>query len=425
MGTIATVVLDDVDVTELAVSGSVVRSLNRVGLASVKFPASKLTDLYGTTVPNAGSYLKVYFENSTLGTTPVLWHHGRVMSREITGDRQSMYVEFNSADPLELWQWRPVRDDDGDFSLPEIIQTYEFAPQIVQAMFNNSVDTTLGGGGPPPTDAEGPLRMVLNSVAGGVKTMIGAPTDWPMTMAELATLLISTGLLDIVVTPIEFDAFDNYGQLDLYNGDYGTDLTGSVTLSYGMSDFNVQAFRWMTDMTSMCNKLWYYLGPRVGTADDPPGDQHWRANIQGDDPGLFYPPGGQLSPPASATNNQIGVRDYLSRQTYDVRMDIRIYDSRGTEAVVAHDLYRRLWQDEQFLRAYPRELLHVTPNRDFGIGLFDIGDLISVEIVPEALGGISGGQRVYGYTISWDSDDSVPAMSELQVSSDNEGGIST
>lgn len=420
MGTIATVVLDDVDVTELAVSGTVTRQLNRVGLASVRFPAVKLTELYGTTVPNAGSYLKVYFENDTLGTTPVLWHHGRVMSREITGDRNAIYVEFNSADPLELWQWRPVRDDDGDFSLPEIIQTYEFAPQIVQAMFNNSVDTTLGGGGPPPTDAEGPLRMRLNSVAGGTKTMIGAPTDWPMTMAELATLLVSTGLLDIVVTPIEFDAFDNYGQLDLYNGDFGNDLTGSVSLDYGVADDEISAFRWMTDMTSMCNKLWYYLGPRKKTGGDPAGNQHWEANITGDDPGLAYPPGGALSPPASAANNQIGVARYASQQTYDVRMDIKIFDALGDEAVVARDLYRRLWQIESFLRANPQTIIHVTPTRDTGIGEFDIGDLVLCEAVANVRGGFSGAQRVYAYTASWDTD-SVVEIGELQVSSDQEG----
>lgn len=419
MGTIARVELDGIDVTSLVTQGSVTKRLNRISTAQVQVNMVGVQELFGTfPTPTAGSYLKVYFSNSVLGSTPVLYHHGRAMLREVTAGEDTGYAVFNSADPLELWGKRPVRDDDGDFSLPQIIETYQFAPEIVQAMFNNSEDTTLGGGGPPPTDAEGPLRMRLNSLEGGTLSMVGAPTDWPMTMAELTALLVSTGLLDVVVTPIEFDADDNYGLLDLYNGDYGHDLTSSVAFQYGMGADNVRSLRWNTDMSQMCNKLWYYLGPRVETADDPPGDQHWRANVQGDDPGLANPPGGKLSPPAAA--NIIGSQDYLSRLAYDVRMDIQIFDARGDEATVGHDLYRRLWQIEQYLRAQPREIIHVTPARDTGIGEFDIGDIVLVEATADVMGGFSGAQRIYEYTISWD-EDSVAEVGELQVSSDQEG----
>ena len=64
-------------------------------------------------------------------------------------------------------------------------------------------------------------------------------------------------------------------------------------------------------------------------------------------------------------------------------------------------------------------LVHVTPIRDYGIGLFSIGDLITVEASADVKGGFSGAQRIYEYTINWD-EDSVPAIQELQVSSDNE-----
>jgi hypothetical protein len=371
--------------------------------------------------PGPGSYLKVYFYGDNLGGTPVLWHHGRVINCETTADENVGYTVFNSFDPLELWAYRPVRNppgsDPGNFSNPNIIQSLVYGPAIIEGMMDGSELNTI------PADSEGPLRLARGGFAAGTADLTGAPSDWPMTMAELMNLLVSTGVVDVVITPIEFDGNSNYGQIDVYNGDYGTDRTGSVTLSYGMGARNVRSLRWNEDMTQMCNKLWYYLGPKCD-------EEHWRANITGDDPGLVYPPGGKEVGPcgsASATNNQIGVRACASRQHYDVRMDIKIWDAAGDEsggctetAVVGHELYRRLWQIEQYLRAVPMTLIHVTPIRDYGLGLFSIGDLITVEASADVKGGFSGAQRIYEYTISWD-EDSVPAIGELQVSSDNEG----
>lgn len=479
-GTIPTVVINpidpvtglptgDIDVTSLALEASFTRRLNGIDTATGRFA---MKDFPGT----IGAYFKIYLQNDILGTTPILYHHGRILNMEVTGNEDFGYVVVNSSGPLELWKWRPVRDDDGDFSKPDIIDTYQYAPTIIQAMFNNSDCTGNAGPLTPPADCEGPLRMFINSVAGGTEPLLGAPTDWPMTMAELANLLISTGQLDIVVTPIEFTGVnDDYGQLDLYNGDYGNDLQTDVRFEYGTGLRNVRAFRWNQDFGQGCNKLWYYLGPRVETADDPAGDQHWRANITGTDyafdsdalhtgpwvistgyvaadmathggnkwvcilahtasaanePGVGaswpavwalwrVPPGGRLSPPASATSNTIGVARAFSQTYWDVRMDIRIYDARGDEALVGRELYRRLWQEEQYLRSQPVNLVHVTPTRDTDIGAFDIGDIVTVVLASDVAGGISGGQRIYQYSVSWDTE-SVPALSELQVSSDAE-----
>lgn len=107
-------------------------------------------------------------------------------------------------------------------------------------------------------------------------------------------------------------------------------------------------------------------------------------------------------------------------------MDIKIWDAvsdlcLGKGSVdPGRNLYRRLWQIEQWIRAQPRELIHITPTRGYGIGLFDIGDLVSVEAGSQVRGGFSGAQRVYGYTISWDEDGPF-ALSELQTSPNNEG----
>jgi hypothetical protein len=418
----ASVFLDEIDVTNIALEGSATRALNRPSTAQVKLPM-------GEAFGGPGSLLKVYFQTD-LDSTPVLFHHGRVLLCETSADENNGYTVYNSTDPLELWKWRPVRDPDahpplapdiGNAFFPSILKDFIFGPQIVQAMMVASEGTS---GGVIPGQAEGPLFLTQNSFAGGTIDLSGAPADWPMTMAQLATLLVSTGVVDIVITPIELtdsgftcggDTVYNYGQIDVYNGDYGNDLTSSVAFQYGMGLKNIRGLRWNEDMTNMCNKLWTYLGPAKDEFH-----LHWSANITGDDLGLAYPPGGQLSPPGPALNNQIGVQNFASRCAYGVRMEFRIQDDRGNEANIGRELWRRQWQMEQWLRAQPQTLIHITPTRDSDILEFDIGDLVLVEAVPEVKGGFSGAQRVYEYTIGWDTD-SVLTLGELQVSADGEG----
>jgi hypothetical protein len=395
----ATVFIDGVDVTNVSVSGSSTRRLNRPSVATVKIPMAE-------SIGGVGSKLKILFNGT-------MHHHGTVLLCETDTQEDTGYTTYNSTDPLELWAWRPVRDDTGDLSLPTIIEDYVTGPQIVEAMIANS-EAPAG----IPGTAEGPLFLTIGSFETGGVDLTGAPTDWPMTMSELASLLISTGELDIVITPID-DGF-NMGQIDMYNGDYGTDLTGSVVFQYGMGARNVRRLRWNQDMTNMMNKNWYYLGPRVGTADDPAGDQHWRANITGDDTGLANPPGGDVNPFVPGAS-PLGDLIMASRNQYGVRMQVRIYDARGDEATVGRDLYRRLWQMESWLAAQPLELVHITPTRETEIGSFDIGDLVWVEASTAVRGGFSGAQRIYEYTISWEAQSSTLELSELQTSVNNEG----
>jgi len=231
-GFFAQVVLDDIDITPYALEGSVTPRLSRTGDASVKVHMTDAFQSFGTMYPGPGSYLKVYFYGDSLGTTPILWHHGRVLNCETTADENGGYTVFNSFDPFELWQHRPVRNppgaDPGNFANPTIIQDFVFGPSIVEAMMDGSQDNTI------PQDSEGPLRLAKGSFAAGTVDLTGAPSDWPMTMAELAALLVSTGVVDIVITPIEFDVDGNYGMIDVYNGDFGLDLSSSVQFQYGV-----------------------------------------------------------------------------------------------------------------------------------------------------------------------------------------------
>jgi hypothetical protein len=87
---------------------------------------------------------------------------------------------------------------------------------------------------------------------------------------------------------------------------------------------------------------------------------------------------------------------------------------------VGRELFRRRWQVFSWGAATPRELIHITPVRGTEIGTFGIGDLVGVAASAAVRGGFSGAQRVYGYTISWDTD-GVLSLSELQTSADMEG----
>lgn len=401
----ATIAIDGVDVTGVAIQGSSTRRLNRPSTATVKIP---MQDAIG----GVGSALKISFNGS-------LHHHGRVLLCETDTGEDTGYTTYNSTDPMELWQWRPVRDADGDFSLPTIIEDFVTGPAILQAMLQNS----NSGGSAAVT--EGPLFLNIGTIETGGCDLTGAPTDWPMSIAELTSLLISTGCLDVVITPTD-PGGGIMGTVSAYNGDYGTDLSGSVVFEYGQGAYNASRIRWNEDMTNMSNKIWYFMGPKIQTPSDPAGDQHWCYNVTGDDPGLPNPI------PNGASLATLLANRLTSRTTYGVRMDIQIFDagecSLGSGGVWQTDccggdpltatfreLYRNRWASESWIRMSPRELIHITPTRETAIGSFDIGDLVGVSATSAVRGGFSGAQRVYEYTISWDQD-GVLALSELQTS---------
>lgn len=401
------VTLDGVDFSGCAIEGSVTRRLNRPALAQVKIPMDCAAGCSGP-----GARLKITLDGS-------LRFHGMVMDWELDGGEDTGYITMNAMDPMELWAHRPARDPDGDFSNPTFIETFEFGPQIIEAILTASENPIF-----IPGAAEGPLFLTLGTFETGGSSLIGAPVDWPMTIAEVANLLISTGELDIVITPTD-PGGGIMGTVDCYNGDFGTDLSGSVVFEYGTGARNVRAVRWNQDMSNICNKLWYFGGPRIQTAADPAGNQHWCFNVQGDDP--CFNGGTCPSPDAAAmttafTSSIDPCRD-ASRTTYGVRMDIQIFDGASDLCVgpggtdPGRDLYRWLWLAESWARCDPRTLIHVTPTRGTAINSFDIGDLVGVTLGSGVCGGISGAQRVYQYTVSWGPDGPLE-LSELQTSSD-------
>lgn len=383
-----------------ALTGSVTRRLNRPAEATINVPMMFAT---GT----AGSRMKIVINDE-------LWFHGFIQSVETDTAEDVGYTVYNATDIMELWQYRPVRDYDGftpgNFVDPYILKDKKSGPQIVQAMCLASMNPLL-----IPTAAEGTLFLEMGHFDTGGHNLSGAPATWPITMMEMASLLTSTGELDIFITPI--DSGGNMGRLDCYNGRHGRHLEGSVIFEYGFGRRNVRRVRWAQDMSIVSNKIQYFFGPKETT-------RRYKSNITFDDPCLDVQIG-------AANMALLGTRRNASRSQYGVRMEIQEYDvdvlskEQQPHGTCVHldpvkMLYRKNWYQESWIRCAPRDIAHVTPTRETEIGSFDIGDLVHVAADTSVRGGFSAVQRVYGYTVSWDND-GVVELSEIQTSADQEG----
>lgn len=393
-------VLDGEDVSSVAADKKCSRELNGPAGASCRIPTKDLADITGFAIGT--SRLKVYDDEN------VLWHHGIVWNVNDDGDENTMRTVIQSVDPMALWPMRPARDPDGDFSYPSFFTDEETGPQIMQTILEASVTH------------EGPLFLDL---AGGVVDtggvdLSGTPVDWPMTIMDVFNLLIETGKLDVVLAPVEGGS--ELATFNAYNGNYGSDLSGSVVFQYRTGSHNVRRLRRAQSMAQMANKQWYLLGPKKTTLADPDAVQHWRSNVTGDHPALENPPGGDVDYP-----NPLGDRINQSRDDYWVAMDIRTFDTAvdsGTDAVDAltgtDAFYLRMWQAEQSARVGPRTVVKVTPVRGTEPS-FDVGDLVTVQAGAEFRGGLLETQRVYRLEVSIDND-GVVDLGEIMVSGDQE-----
>lgn len=404
------------DITDIAMNKTVKRRLNRPAECSFRVPSYMVNEIQfdGKPLLCAGyRQLSVTFDSTGL------FFHGIVWNIEEDGDEDMVYSQVTCYDPMVVWRYRPARDnvdsysgEAGNFSDPSFLDRNKFGGLIMQEILTASeFEARI------PSLAEGSLFLDLgaSTFAGGGADLSGAPTNWPMTIAEIATLLTNTGELDIVISPITEvvvapTTFANMGVVDTYTGNYGTDRTASVNFDYATGDYNARLFRRSEGMDTIGTKLWYFLGPRLD-------QQHWRSNVTGDHPLLeTYPSWPQLEQEID-----------LEREATGVYMPISIYDNFGTGSgdevgeSSFYPLYVRQWMVESLLRLRPRNMVYITPVRggDFGPGDFDIGDLITINIGDKARVAESGAQRIYGYTIEVD-DDGVEALGEFISSPDQD-----
>jgi hypothetical protein len=411
------------DITGIAMNKSVTRRLNRPAFASFRVPSYLVSEVQ---IDGRPLLCSGYRTLSVTFPETGLFFHGIIWNIEEDGDEDMVYSQVTAFDPMMLWRYRPARDDvdsysgdAGNFSDPSFLDRNKFGGSIMLEILTASEGLTDLGR--IPEFAEGPLflDLAVSTFEAGGADLSGAPTNWPMTIAEIATLLTNTGELDIYIEPLlEINPTDNanLGIVHTYTGDFGTDRTATVHFDYATGDFNARLYRRSEDMSTVNNKIFYFLGPRLD-------QQHWRSNVTRDHPGLS----GFPSFPALYTEIDV------SRNFLGVMMQIGIFDNFGTGSggseSSAYPLFLRQWMVESLLRLYPRNMVYITPVRYpallpgggdvFTVGDFDIGDLVTINIGDKARIAESGVQRIYQYTIEVD-DDGVAAIGEFQSSPDQD-----
>lgn len=300
------------------------------------------------------------------------------------GGPDSAYAEVTGYDHLVYLGKRLCKTDTGNLITPgSVIEDEITGPAILAAYINNTISV------------DGPLPLAVASVAGGGADLSGVPTAFPMSIENMRALLVSSGQLDVILTP-----GIGGSSVNLYNGDYGNDLSGSVSFDYATGNFNCQIATVTVDMEDVINALWYLLGPRVS-------ETRWRGSITPTAPHV----GGTW--PGALTARFLG-----SRSTYGYMQEIRVFDDNEDENSI-RELFEEEWANEAWIRATPRVFASIRPERGISPS-FGVGDLISVSAGSTLHGGFSGTQRVY--EVEWKTDyDGIIECVEILTSADQEG----
>jgi hypothetical protein len=310
-----------------------------------------------------------------------------------SGDENTTEIVLTGYDALALFAKRFARfgTDVTSNLYPNFVSPVTGA-EILLAALSGSIETV----GPLPIDIE----------TGFYETTVDLTPqlmNWPMRISELASLLANTGVVDIVLDPVD-DAPDALGVLSVVDRT-GRDLSETETgpgvhFDYGTGDFSVSKVRRMEDLDELCNGLVYLLGPKLDAS-------HWRGTIRGSESGL---------------------EDYLALEEASLdkyiwtHEDIRIFDDTEMESA-NRALFTELWKTEVVLRVEPRELLYLTPAAGEGCPFqpyddYQVGDIVGCNIAdivgPEFAG---GKQRIYGFDLEQDRN-GPERVSELIVSPD-------
>lgn len=414
------------DVASIAFDKRVKRRLNRPAECSFRVPSYLVNDIQSDGFPLICTGLRQVAV--TLDSTG-LFFHGIIWNLEDDGDEDMVYTQVTAYDPMVVWRFRPARDlidsysgDAGNLSDPSFIERQQTGPQIMEEILTASEMWNVISTG----ESEGQLFLDLNgsTFAGGGADLRGAPVNWPMSIADIATLLTNTGELDIVIEPIkggtgstvpgntpsgntsagnpwsDQNNFQNIGKVHCYNGDYYTDLSATVHFDYATGDYNARLLRRSEDMNTIGTKVTYYLGPRLD-------QQHWRSSVTGSDLLVLNP---TLNSARDAARTAYGM----------FAPPTSIFDSFESDTS-ARPLYEYSWLTETLLRLTPRVMTYITPVRDgaYGPGDFDIGDIITVNIGSKARLAATGIQRIYAYTIEID-EDAVESLGEFECSPDQD-----
>ena len=182
------------------------------------------------------------------------------------GNTNTAYTELTAWDHRvylgkRLCKW----DDGGTFNLITpcpVIEDEQYAPDILRQFIQNAIDDPdvadfdpAGVQGPYGPAAPLPLSLGTVSSAGAELTNT-CPMDFPMSIQRMASLLVSTGQLDMILHP-----GIGSSTLDLV-AHHENDISGSVSFEYATGSHNSQITTVTVDMEDMVNALWFLLGPR-------------------------------------------------------------------------------------------------------------------------------------------------------------------
>lgn len=263
----------------------------------------------------------------------------------------------------------------------------EIMGEFIQATIDCDNDKGPGPGGVAP--------FALGSVATGGASVTGAPSDWPMDIATMANNLLSTGQLDIVVNP-----GIGTSTIDLYNGDYGNDLSGSVILQYATGSFTARTGNRTEDMEEMTNALWYLLGPkRPWYAGDV---AHWAGSITPTAPNAG--PDGDGGIPGPSWPVELSSRWTSGRAQYGYMQEIQINDTKEDEQTTSRPYFEEMYANEAYIRAVTRVFSNLNPNRFSTAPTFYVGDFVGIQSGAAMGAVVSGKERVYEYELTIDTD---------------------
>ncbi len=405
--------LYDLQTNELAdISGiclerqcSVRRNLPRGLVLEAPAASSLLTDIADDGIANlAKGCRKIIAWEEDRDDTPIF--HGRVWRARRVGNGRTNRVTINAYDPMLDFgaqsgnAGRYVRDDTGNFIRPSFGDTITGADFLYQA-FVNSQQT---GSESDPTPGEGQLPIDIGDgsrFSSTVNLSMDNLMSWPMMLGDAIAKLVSTGVLDIDLRPIDpTEGLDPYAMCAVSVADsIGTDRSGTVHFDYWTGSHNAKEAIYDEDFANILNKLYDYLGTPLPEFNGT----RWKDNIT---PGTA----GTLIDPTD------------SRGLYGVFMLIRLLDYlRPTHT---DPLARALWNAEMGYRVFPRDLVYVTPRpgskalfRPFGRD-YEAGDIVAQNI-GAALGipTLATEQRVLGYDVRW-SRNNVARVSQLITSTD-------
>jgi hypothetical protein len=190
--------------------------------------------------------------------------------------------------------------------------------------------------------------------------------------------------------------------VDLYPGDAGTDLSGSVVFDYNTGSYNCIGAKYTFDMKNTIAFIRYLLGPKRPHFR---GDiQHFSRDVQIDDPALdMYDPvkQAQIDAQSAAMDGIIGHSREIQIYDSNPPLPVGSINPEWTGESALKDLYMALWQSEMLVRTVPRRLLSLTPEPGVSPS-FGVGDLITANAVLR--GSVGGVQRVYRYTVEQDTE---------------------